>query len=334
MMDFVRNDIKYGFIDNKGMVHSPDEITCVDFEKIYYLQTPEELLTNRVGWCRDCSELIRIYLIHHKIEYAVLFEEYNDNENNFYFSKTFVIMKNIDNNYLEVLDNSYKGYNSLYYSDNLRIAIKKSYNNFVEEVKSNVELFNYNNLFLGRYNLTKEFFDNKFNFVDFVKHHYNNLQKEDKIYETSCMAIVCCKKNGNLQVLTIENDNNQIDFPKGHVEKDETFIQTAIRECFEETHVEINEEDFIKELSSYSYNFNAGILRMENMAFYKYFKAINVYKTIKVFSFLVNEMQVPTPQAEERLINSKWYPINELDYILSYENSRELIRELRKFLIY
>ena len=60
------------------------------------------------------------------------------------------------------------------------------------------------------------------------------------ITEKSCGAVVFTKDNENIKYLIIESKDGVYGFPKGHVEKNETEIETAKREIFEETglHVE------------------------------------------------------------------------------------------------
>ena len=50
--------------------------------------------------------------------------------------------------------------------------------------------------------------------------------------EKSCGAIIY---NKNKEVLIVKHNAGHWDFPKGHVEENETEIQTAIREVKEET---------------------------------------------------------------------------------------------------
>lgn len=50
-------------------------------------------------------------------------------------------------------------------------------------------------------------------------------------------------------------EKEALSLPKGHKEENETLIETAIRECFEETNIVVTKEDFIRELTPYSYEF-------------------------------------------------------------------------------
>lgn len=62
----------------------------------------------------------------------------------------------------------------------------------------------------------------------------------DCLYERSCGAVVYRIINGEVRYLLIKNRRSaHWGFPKGHVEKGETFEQTAIRETLEETGIHI-----------------------------------------------------------------------------------------------
>ena len=72
--------------------------------------------------------------------------------------------------------------------------------------------------------------------------------------ELSAMAVVVC--NGKILATTEDiYGRTVLSLPKGHNEQGETLIQTAIRECFEETNVVLTEENLVRALSPYSYQF-------------------------------------------------------------------------------
>ena len=66
------------------------------------------------------------------------------------------------------------------------------------------------------------------------------------LYEKSCGALVYRRTSRGLKVLLVKNHNGRFwSFPKGHVEKDETEEQTALREIKEETGLNVEiESDF------------------------------------------------------------------------------------------
>ena len=56
----------------------------------------------------------------------------------------------------------------------------------------------------------------------------------DFTYEKSCGAILYTRDNGNIEYLVIQNIGGIFGFPKGHMEENETDMETAIREIYEE----------------------------------------------------------------------------------------------------
>ena len=58
-------------------------------------------------------------------------------------------------------------------------------------------------------------------------------------YVKSCGFIVFKIINGSFYYLLIQSKNNDIGFPKGHMENSETEIMTAIRELKEETNLSV-----------------------------------------------------------------------------------------------
>jgi 8-oxo-dGTP pyrophosphatase MutT (NUDIX family) len=59
-------------------------------------------------------------------------------------------------------------------------------------------------------------------------------------YEISCGAVVYTRKNDNILYVIVKSTEGYFGFPKGHMEKNETEEQTAIREIFEEVGLKVN----------------------------------------------------------------------------------------------
>lgn len=60
IMDLM-NDIQYGWIDKKGNKYIDDSISDAEFSNTYLLQTPKEIIKNKIGVCYDQVELERFY---------------------------------------------------------------------------------------------------------------------------------------------------------------------------------------------------------------------------------------------------------------------------------
>lgn len=68
--------------------------------------------------------------------------------------------------------------------------------------------------------------------------------------EKSCGAVVYRKNNNELEFLLVYQNNGHYSFPKGHVENNETEIETAKREIKEETNLDVEiDSNFRYEIS-------------------------------------------------------------------------------------
>lgn len=73
------------------------------------------------------------------------------------------------------------------------------------------------------------------------------------LHEKSCGAIVYRKSHGNTEILLIKHVNSgHWSFPKGHVEGNETELETAQREIKEETGIDVILDPTFRETVSYS----------------------------------------------------------------------------------
>lgn len=57
--------------------------------------------------------------------------------------------------------------------------------------------------------------------------------------EKSCGAVVYKKENNELKFLLVYQNNGHYSFPKGHMEENETEIETTLREIKEETNLDV-----------------------------------------------------------------------------------------------
>lgn len=124
--------------------------------------------------------------------------------------------------------------------------------------------------------------------------------------EKSCGCIVMHKD----KVLLVKHNKGHWDFPKGHVEDGETEKQTAIREVKEETNVNV------QILSDKKYQTNYII------------KDKNIDKD--VIFFLAKPLNLnQKPQLEEVSV-SEWKKIEDALEVITYERSRQLLKEAIK----
>ncbi len=130
------------------------------------------------------------------------------------------------------------------------------------------------------------------------------------ILEESAMAIVFYKDE---ILATKENvyGNCVLSCPKGHVEDRETYIETAIRECFEETNVSLTLADYKKELNPYIIKF---------VDHHNQF----IQKIIYPICFHIKEKGRPLAK-EERILSVEFMKISKFLEDCSYDNVRQMV---------
>ena len=132
--------------------------------------------------------------------------------------------------------------------------------------------------------------------------------------EQSAMAVVLCK--GKI-LATVEDiyGRHVLSLPKGHNEQGETLLQTAMRECFEETNIVLTEENLVEPLTPYSYQFSTPSNEL-------------VQKTIAPFLFEVESEGQPIAK-EKRMISVGWMEISEFLQKCSYDNVKAIVKEIK-----
>lgn len=80
-------------------------------------------------------------------------------------------------------------------------------------------------------------------------------------YEISCGAVVYTRKNDNILYVIVKSTEGYFGFPKGHMEKNETEEQTAIREIFEETGLKVNIIPGFKTINEYPIPHKEGAIK-------------------------------------------------------------------------
>lgn len=129
------------------------------------------------------------------------------------------------------------------------------------------------------------------------------------IHEKSCGAIVYRKSHGNIEILLIKHVNSgHWSFPKGHMEGNETEIETALREIKEETNIDVIIDPTFRETVSYS-------PKKDTQKIVVYFLA-----KAKNFEYI--------PQ-EEEIAEIRWVEISHAISVLTYENDKTIVSKAR-----
>ncbi|MBR4164600.1 MAG: NUDIX domain-containing protein [Solobacterium sp.] len=129
--------------------------------------------------------------------------------------------------------------------------------------------------------------------------------------EKSCGAVIFKKEDDQYSFLVIHQVQGHYCFPKGHVEKDETELETARREIREETGYEVSFLDGFR--YSLQYSPKEGVMK-------------------DVIYFLAEENGGNPLVQQEELQGMKWMKEEDVLDHITYENDRDLYRKALAFL--
>ena len=135
--------------------------------------------------------------------------------------------------------------------------------------------------------------------------------------EESAMAAVVCKDK-ILATNELIYGKNTLSLPKGHREENEDIVDTAIRECFEETNILITRDNLAGKLDPFSYEF----LTPSNTL---------IRKTIYPFLFRVDDEGEPLAK-EKRITSVKWIKIDEFTDSCTHDTVKKIAKQIKKFL--
>ena len=124
-------------------------------------------------------------------------------------------------------------------------------------------------------------------------------------YEKSCGCIIIYEN----KVLLVEHNEGHWDFPKGHMEENETEVQTAIREVKEETNLDVVVEENKKYII-------------------EYYPKEDTFK--QVIFFLATCKNVDIKRKEEEIKNIEWFKLEEAIERITYSNSKNILKKVKE----
>ena len=127
----------------------------------------------------------------------------------------------------------------------------------------------------------------------------------------SCMGIVLLYDNSQKEVLILNSEGEWV-FPKGHLEKDETLLDCAVREVFEEARIKLLKEQSLGQIDEFSF----------------YFDKEQAIKVIKVFGFIINSRQIVCYNKNEEFIDGKFVEVNDALKLLKHDDAKNALRKL------
>lgn len=310
------NRIKYGYIDRDGKKHLNAFSNPTDS---YQLQSPDKLIKSNIGLCFDIVELYRDYLSKKGYEYESYYLEYNDGK--ILETHSFIIHKKHNNLWYECIDNSWENnFTSRGFHDKEGL-IKSIYEWFQEYVSSFYQDVDKTHFFMTKYDTPVSVFNNEQTLHEFCAiRDFNGNHR----LEHSGMAIVFC----NGKVLILETKHNEYVFPKGHIEKGENSKDASIRECLEESGINISNAKYYGECGSYNYTFSAGHLKITNDDFYKTFGTSIITKSINAHVYEIDNFQ--EFHLEPIFSHGKWVPIENVDSTLTHLNTKSVFESALK----
>ena len=139
----IMSDIEYGFMDEAGsnIIYNQDKWDN-EFDKFYYLQTPEELLNSKCGVCWDQVELERFLFDKYGIPNYSFFIFIRDGDS--LPSHTFLVYE--DNNKYYWFEHSWAKYRGIHEYNNINELLDSIIDKFEKdhkEVSSNAKLYLY-----------------------------------------------------------------------------------------------------------------------------------------------------------------------------------------------
>lgn len=134
------------------------------------------------------------------------------------------------------------------------------------------------------------------------------------IYEKACGAVVYTILNGQIHYVIIQQQEGFHGFPKGHVEKNETEEETALREIYEEVGLRPTLIKGFKVIDEYPLPHKQNVIK-------------------QVVYFLAEYSSQAIIIQEEELLGAMLLPYEEAIKILDYESSRKVLAQADHFLL-
>ena len=130
-------------------------------------------------------------------------------------------------------------------------------------------------------------------------------------FEKSCGAIIIKRNSGKIETLLIQMLGGHWSYPKGHVEDNETEVETALREIKEETNLDVIIDTRFREITTYSPK--PGVIK-------------------DVIYFLAFAKTLDVKVQEEEVANYEWVDINDATKLITYEEDRKIFKKAIKFI--
>ncbi|KAG4083882.1 NUDIX hydrolase domain-like protein [Neocallimastix lanati (nom. inval.)] len=152
---------------------------------------------------------------------------------------------------------------------------------------------------------------NDFDSLNYQKQYNNNDNKTKIRKQKSCGAVVYKMENGKPFFLIEHMVKGHISLPKGHVKKNETEVDTALREIKEETNLMVDLDTGFRHTIGYS-------------------PKKNVYKDVVFFIAEAKEGEMKNQESE--VTSLEWLPFQQALEALTYEDDKDVLDKAMKYL--
>lgn len=131
--------------------------------------------------------------------------------------------------------------------------------------------------------------------------------------EKSCGAIIYKKENSELKFLLVFQNNGHYSFPKGHMEENETELETALREIKEETNLDVKVDTNFRYKIEY-------LLESKNVM-----KEVVYFIATPITFDLINQ--------EGEIDECVWCTYNDVIEKLEYDNIKEVFNSAYNYIL-
>ena len=131
---YIKENIKYGFVDKYMNKYYAEDFENVDIDKLYILQTPMQVVQNKCAWCWDVVELIRYYMECNAISAETYYLEYKDDIMKHHNTHTFIIYSS-ENSWYNIEDNSSNNEDGVHKYISKEEAVKNISSSFQDWIK-------------------------------------------------------------------------------------------------------------------------------------------------------------------------------------------------------
>ena len=131
-------------------------------------------------------------------------------------------------------------------------------------------------------------------------------------YEKSCGVVTYIIISNEIHYLLVRQTNGFLSFPKGHVEGNETEEETALRECLEETGLNVSIKKGFREVINYK------------------IPEIDVDKDVVLFIGEIDNLDYR--KQEKEIADIQVYKYQEAYNLLEFDNWKQVLKKANDFL--